>query len=284
MIAFDKVSRIELEEAAAFLTDRLPSIADVDLVIQLGSGQNAENILEKEWTRLLLREMPHLPTEESTAKHKLEIIWGQFGPFKLLIYSGRFHLYEGYGRLPCILPVWAAAQCGAKVFLFANAAVAVNEELSPGSFMIFKDHINNLGESPLTGHQHLLSSPYVDMSQTYSQELSDTFIRVAKRESMTIRRGIYMANIGPQFETPAESRFARIIGADAVGMSTVLEATTAHALNAKVIGISMIIHSATTIQSRKISHEESFEVGRSGNVTLISTIKRWLLEEAESVL
>jgi purine-nucleoside phosphorylase len=284
MFTFDKLSRIELEEATEFLINRLPFINSVDLVIQLGSGQVAENILEHEWDRVSLREMPHLPTEESIAKHKLEIIWGTFRDFKILIYTGRFHLYEGYGRVPCILPIWAAVACGARNFFLANAARALNESLTPGGFMIFSDHINNLGESPLSGHQHLLDSPYVDMSQTYAPELADSFIAAAGNENVQIQRGIYMANKGPQFETPAEIRYAKMLGADAVGMSTVLEATTAHALKAKVLGISMLKDSTTGTHSGGISNRKAFEVGKSRNKKLIASIRRWLTEEAESVL
>ena len=120
MLNFDKISRIELEEAADFLVHQFPFINSVDLVIQLGSGQSAEGILDNEWDRVALRDMPNIPAEESLARHNLEIIWGTSGSFKVLILAGRFHLYEGYGRVPCILPIWAAAVCGARNFLFTK--------------------------------------------------------------------------------------------------------------------------------------------------------------------
>ena len=130
MITYDILSRIELDEAIEFLNHNLPSITDVDLTIQIGSGQNPDGLLEEVWHRIPLREMPYVPKEESLAKHKLEIIWGKIGEFKVLILSGRFHIYEGYGRVSCILPIWAASECGSRAFLFANSASAVNKEIS----------------------------------------------------------------------------------------------------------------------------------------------------------
>ncbi len=284
MLTFDKLSRIELEEASEFLIHRLPFINSVDLVIQLGSGQSPEGLLDSEWDRVPLRDMPNIPAEESLARHNLEIIWGTSGTFKVLIFAGRFHLYEGHGRVPCILPIWAAAACGARNFLFTNAAVAINNSLDVGDFMVFRDHINNLGVSALSGHQHLLETAYVDMSETYSSDIVSSFFDAAKHENMPIKDGVYMAFTGPQYETPAELDFARMIGADAVGMSTVLEATTAHALKARVLGVSMIVNSIQRDKSRKISHEEALEIGKRGNKKLTDSIRHWLVNGAQSTL
>ncbi len=284
MITYDKLTRIALDEATDFLIHRFPFINSVDLVLQMGSGQSPENILDHVWDRAPLHEMPHLPTEESLAKHKLEIIWGTTGPFKILIYAGRFHVYEGYGRIPCILPIWAASKCGARHFLFTNAAISLNSDMEPGSFMLLNDHINNLGISPLGGHQHLLESSYVDMTETYSPEWAESFLKATSREKMVIHEGVYMANLGPQFETPAEIQLARLSGADALGMSTVLETITAHALKAKVLGISMIMNTVLGAKKSKVSHEEAFNIGKTGNKLLTAAIRRWLLEEGDTII
>ena len=284
MITYDILSRIELEEATDFLIHNLPSINNVDLVIQLGSGQSPENLLDTVWTRIPLQDMPHIPKEKSLAKHKLEIVWGVCGSVKVLIFSGRFHLYEGFGRIPCILPIWVAAECGARNYLFANSAAGINRNLKPGSFMVLSDHINNFGVSPLAGHQHLLKYPYVNMSQIYTGRLTSSFLKVADSESILVRQGVYMAYMGPQLETPAEIKGAKKLGADAVGMSTVLEATTAHALKAKVMAISVIKNTAPGIKDGKISQRESVKVGRSSSKVLIAVIRKWLEEEAAPVL
>ena len=284
MITYDILSKIELEEATAFLIHNLPAIDSVDLAIQLGSGQSPENLLDEVWTRVSLHDMPHIPKEKSLAKHKLEIVWGICGSVKVLIFSGRFHLYEGYGRIPCILPIWVAAECGAQNFLFANSAAGINEKLKPGTFMLLSDHINTLGVSPLAGHQHLLKYPYVDMSQTYTGKLSSSFLKIAYSERIPIQKGVYMAYIGPQLETPAEIKSAKKNGADAVGMSTVLEATTAHALRARVMAISVIRNKAPGIKADKISQKESLKVAKSSSKRLITVLRKWLVEEGSVVL
>ena len=284
MITYDILSRIELEEATEFLTHKLPSIDRIDLVIQLGSGQRPENLLDEVWARVPLQEMPGIPKEKSLARHQLEVIWGICGNIRVLIFAGRFHLYEGYGRIPCILPVWVAVECGARNFLFSNSAAAINERMAPGSFMIFKDHINNFGVSPLAGHQHLLRYPYIDMSQTYTSKFASSFLRVASSEPIAIHQGVYMAYMGPQLETPAEINYAKMAGVDAVGMSTVLEATTAYALRARVMAISMIKNTAPGIKRGKISQRESVKIGKSSSKVLISTIRKWLNGPAQSVL
>ena len=148
--------------------------------------------------------------------------------------------------------------------------------------MVFSDHINNLGVSPLAGHQHLLKFPYIDMSQTYSHKMASTFTAAATQEGANVHQGVYMAFAGPQLQTPAEIRRARVIGADAVGMSTVLEATTAHALKSKVLGISVIKKAAPGRRQRKMGNQEPNKSGRSNNQVLISSIRRWLEEEAKS--
>ncbi len=284
MITFDKLLRSELVEATEFLHRKFHFISTVDLVIQLGSGQSPDNILDEEWGRASLQEMPSLPKANSLAKHKLEIIWGIAGNFKLLIFAGRYHLYEGFGRVPCILPIWAAAQCGARNFVFANAAIAINPEIAPGDFMIFTDHINQMGISPLSGHQHLLESPYINMIDTYNTTLANTFKEAAQEKKMSIKHGVYLANAGPQSETIAELRMARLFGADAVGMSTVLEATTAHALQAKVLGISMITKSISPKTQNQFSPDVAFDIDTNGNNTLISSLRHWLATFGAKVL
>ena len=285
MIVYDILSRIELEEATEFLNHIFPSVNKVDLVIQLGSGQRPENLLDDVWARVPLQDIPHIPKEKSLAKHPLEMIWGTCGTVKVLIFAGRFHLYEGYGRIPCILPIWIASECGIRNFLFANSAAATNDRMKPGSFMVIKDHINNFGVSSLAGHQHLLKYPYIDMSQAYTSKFISSFFKsVSSEQSISVHQGVYMAYMGPQLETPAEIKFAKTLGADAVGMSTVLEATTAHALRGRVLAISMIRNTAPGVKAGKISQKEAGKIMKSSSKLLISMIRNWLLEEGNSIL
>ncbi len=276
MITLDKLTRIELEEATDFLLREFTFINTVDITIQLGSGQRPEHLLDEEWGRCSLQKMPGLPAEASVAKHNLEAFWGLVGNVKVLVYAGRYHFYEGYGRLPCILPIWAAAECGCRSFLLSNAAGGIADGLNPGTFMLFRDHINNLGISPLAGHQHLLESPYVDMSSVYHPELRQALRDSAAALELPLQDGVYMANCGPQFETPAEVELARRMGADAVGMSTVLEACVAYALGARVVALSMITNRACGLAKVPISHEDAICVGGDRGPALVELIRHWL--------
>jgi purine-nucleoside phosphorylase len=276
MNAFDRLSRIELDEAAAFLHHHFTFINTIDVVVQVGSGQSPDEILDEEWDRASLQRMPHVPAMDSLAKHKLSISWGCVGDAKVLVYGGRYHYYEGYGIVPCILPVWAAAECGARTFLFTNAAGGIRDDLEPGSIMLLDDHINNLGVSPLAGHSHLVNTPYVDMSAVYDADLRSGLQTAAEGEEIAMSSGVYMANTGPHFETPAEVRMARNCGVDAVGMSTVLEATTAKALGARVAAVSIITNRAAGCGADSISHEDNVDAGRAASANLTRVIRRWL--------
>lgn len=282
MIGFERLTRIQLEEASDFLVHELPFVNTADLVIQFGSGQQPEDFYDELWNRLPLQHMPHMPFEESLAQHRLEILWGTVADRKVLAYAGRYHVYEGYGRIPCVLPIWAAAYCGARNFLFTNASAAVTNTLQPGDFLCFTDHINNLGISPLAGLQHLLNSPYVDMTHTYSPELRQGFIAAVRATGQTAHEGVYMANLGPHFETPAEVKMAATIGADCLGMSTVLEATTAHALGARVAAVSMVSHLATGLNGG-VEHRRMPAIAAASGRNLIQVIRSWLASGAEGL-
>lgn len=281
---FDRITRFELDEVQDFMHRTFTFINHVDLVIQLGSGQHSEGLLDEIWGRCPLIDLPYMPDEPSIAKHEMEILWGVLGDVRILVLSGRFHFYEGYGRLPVMLPIWTAAECGARTFLFANAAGGIDEQLQPGTFMLIDDHVNNLGISPLAGHQHLLRTPYVDMSEVYHPELSGALQNAAREEKIPIHSGIYWANCGPHFETPAETQLAHLMGASAVGMSTVLEATIAHAHGARVVGLSMIANRASGLSPGKLSHEETIAGGLSSGKDLIRLLRRWATKEGRALL
>lgn len=285
MIVFsDRLTRVQLEEAADFLNHQCPFVNAVELVIQLGSGLTAEGLFDEIWSRFPLQHMPHMPSEDSLAQHQLEVIWGMVGQTRTLAYSGRFHLYENYGRLPCLLPIWVAGYCGARTFILTNAAGAVSPKLQPGTLMCISDHINNLGCSALSGHQHLVTDPYVDMSAVYKPELWQSFRNYAADAGVDMQSGVYLANHGPQFETPAEVRMAQVLGADAVGMSTVLEASVAHALGAQVLGLSLITNPAAGLTSEPLQHEDHLQMGQIASKKIIALIRRWLHQEAEQLL
>jgi purine-nucleoside phosphorylase len=283
MIVFaDHLTRVQLEEATEYLVQQCPFINAVDLVIQLGSGYLSAGLLDEEWSRFPLQSLPHMPTADSRAKHELQVHWGIIGPARVLVLGGRYHLYEGLGRLPCLLPIWAAAHAGARTFLLTNAAGAVNPALPVGSLMLLRDHINQLGTSALAGHQHLLQDAFVDMTQVYHPGLGAALEETAIRLGTPLYRGVYLANHGPQFETPAEVRLAATLGADAVGMSTVLEATLAHALGARVVGLTLLTNHAAGLGPDPVSHEAHRQAGHAAAPGISRLIKEWIAREALS--
>ena len=283
-MSYERITKIELDETTGFFRQNFPLVNHVDLVIQLGSGQHAHGLLDEEYGRKNILDLPNIPDEPSIARSDMDIIWGSIGDKRVLVFCGRFHMYEGHGRLPVILPIWAAAECGARTFLLCNAASGIDEMLQPGKFMLMKDHINNLGVSALAGHQHMLRNAFVDMTEVYDPRLGGTFFQSAQQESVPIHKGIYWANRGPQFETPAETQLAHAAGASAVGMSTALEATIAHTLGAKIVGVSMITNRASGLAKNFLSHEETLARGTSLGRDLVRVIRRWVTHEAKELL
>lgn len=278
MFTSDKLTRIQLEDASNFLSHEFPFVNSCELVIQLGTGQSPEGLFDEEWNRVELRYMPHIPQEESLVDHRLEIIWGMIGKHKVMVFSGRFHVYEGYGRIPCILPIWAAANCGVQNFLFTNAAGAMNPNFENGSVMLIDDHINNLGISALSGNQHLLREPFIEMEGLYKSNLQKSFKKSALKNGMNLHHGVYCAMQGPQFETSSEKAFLRSMGADAVGMSSVLESTTAHALGAQVLAMSIIINRAKSPEHKKLVDATDIN-SNSSKGQLMKQIHDWLNED-----
>lgn len=176
---------------------------------------------------------------------------------QLLIFQGRRHWYEGEGWEPVILPVFLALKLGARNIVLTNAAGGISPEFAPGDVMLLRDHINWMGSSPLTGlHQQLWGPRFPDLSSVYNAQLSTTFAECATRLNMTLRQGVYLAVAGPCYETPAEIRVFRTLGADAVGMSTVPEATVAHAAGLRVAALSCIANSAAGLAPEPLAHDD----------------------------
>lgn len=174
------------------------------------------------------------------------------GDRDLLVFLGRTHLYEGHGTAAVVHGVRTAAAAGASQIVLTNAAGSLNAEMPVGSAVLIADHINMTGESPLEGPS------FVDLSDTYSASL-----RAAAREAdATLREGVYAAMRGPQFETPAEIRMLRMMGADLVGMSTALEAVAAREQGASVLGVSLVTNLAAGLAGQPLDHKEVLETGR----------------------
>lgn len=224
--------------------------------IILGSGLKDFAKRIKNPVVILYKDIPNflVSTVES---HEGRLIFGEVQGKKVICMSGRFHHYEGYPFEMLTLPIRLFKLLGVKRTIVTNAAGAVNTEYNVGDIMIISDHLKLTGASPLQGKNIDEFGPrFFDTTDMYTKELRDVAKECAKESELTFREGVYMYFTGPQFETPAEIRAARILGADAVGMSTVTEALTAAHCSMPLLGLSVMTNMAAGVLDRKLTDEE----------------------------
>ena len=224
--------------------------------IILGSGLGNIVVRAEKQGQIPFGEVPGLPAA-GTPGHAGRFIVGALGGRRVLIAQGRAHLYEGRSALEVTALVRFMAKMGVKKLMLSNAAGTLNRAFEPGTWMMLTDHINLTGTSPLITAPSALTGPqFIDMSEVYSPGLRAQFNRAAGKVGLRLNSGVYAGVIGPQYETPAEIRMLRVFGADAVGMSTVLEAIQAHALGMEVAGFSCLANWAAGLGKGSLSHEE----------------------------
>jgi purine-nucleoside phosphorylase len=189
--------------------------------------------------------------------HSGRLVWAEASGVETLIFQGRRHWYEGEGWTPVALPVYLLKALGAKIVLLTNAAGGVRADLKPGSLMVIDDHINMMSANPLLGPHHpSWGARFPDQTAVYDSQLRQLLDKAGTAAGEKLAHGVYMAGSGPAYETPAEIRAFRTLGADAVGMSTVPEALLAHAAGLRVAGLSCISNSAAGVTGQPLSHEE----------------------------
>lgn len=196
------------------------------------------------------------------------------GGREALIFQGRRHWYEGEGWTPIALPVFVLKHLGAKLLFLTNSAGGIREDFAPGNLMVIEDHINNMGDSPLIGaHDPFWGSRFPDQTAVYDPDLREVMHRAAAATGVALRTGVYMAASGPVYETPAEIRAYRTMGADAVGMSTVPEAMLGHAAGLRVVALSCITNMASGIGETKLTHEEVTTTARAAMERMRAVMK-----------
>jgi len=192
--------------------------------------------------------------------HIGELLWGEVSGIEMFFFRGRRHWYEGVGLTPLALPVYLLKRFEASALILSNAAGGINPQFKPGDLMLISDHINLMGFNPLCGaHKQIWGPRFPDMSAVYDPLLREKAFAVAQKLRENLREGVYCALSGPTFETPAEIKFLKTIGADAIGMSTVPEAILANAAGLRVLGISCIANLAAGISRTPLSHLEVFD-------------------------
>ena len=240
--------------AAEFIracTDLRPETA---IILGSGLGELAERIQDAEI--IPYREIPGFPASH-VAGHAARLVFGHIGEKEIVAMQGRFHYYEGFTMKELCLPLYVLGQLGVKDLVVTNACGAVNESFAPGDLMLITDHINFSGRNPLIGPNDERFGPrFPDMSEAYDKALCAYARETAASLDLSLREGVYAFYSGPSFETAAEIRAFKALGADTVGMSTVPETITAVYLGMRVLGLSCITNMATGITQKKHSHEE----------------------------
>jgi purine-nucleoside phosphorylase len=252
---YDKLTRCL--EVVRSRTDFVPAVA---LVLGSGLGDFAETSV-REVASIPYHEIEGFPVS-TVEGHKGRFVFGFVEDVPVVIMQGRVHYYEGYSMQDVVLPIRLMGLMGAKVLFLTNAAGGINFDFSPGDFMLITDQISSFVPSPLIGpNEGRLGTRFPDMSAIYDKALQDLIRSVAAEQGVSLREGVYIQLTGPQFETPAEIRLFRSLGADAVGMSTACETIAARHMGLRVCGISCITNLACGMSDTPLSHEEVKEAG-----------------------
>lgn len=246
-----------IREAADYIRSRSTLTPKVGLILGSGLGVLADHIEEP--VSISYRDIPFFP-QSTVEGHAGELLIGTVQGTPVVLMKGRFHMYEGYGPEMTAFPVRVMKELGVKTLLVTNAAGGVNTSYEPGDLMLISDHLNLTGRNPLVGpNDEELGPRFPDMSQAYSRRLREIARKVAADKGVPLQEGVYAGLLGPTYETPAEIRMLRTLGADAVGMSTVSETIVARHAGIEVLGISCISNMAAGILDQPLSHQEVME-------------------------
>lgn len=243
-----------LEKQIEYIRSKTDFVPEIAIVLGSGLGQLAEEI--DAVCTIDYRDIPDFPVSTAPS-HKGRFVFGVVSGKNVVIMQGRVHLYEGYSPVQVAQPIRLMKMMGAKILFLTNAAGGINDAFKIGDFMVIEDHISSFVPSVLIGkNDESLGVRFPDMSNVYSKRLNDIIFSTAEEMGLKLKRGVYVQFTGPNFETPAEIRMAEIIGADAVGMSTALEAMAAIHCGMEVCGISVISNLACGKSKTPITSEE----------------------------
>lgn len=256
------IDRKTLDQALAFVRSMWPD-ARPEMGLILGSGWSEVVDSFNVADAIPYEKIPGLG-KTGVVGHAGRLVLAETSGMETLIFQGRRHFYEGIGWTPIALPLFLLKSFGVKAVLLTNAAGGVRADLTPGKLMIIEDHINFLGANPLVGpHDPIWGPRFPDQSEVYDAKLRRLLALAGKAAGEELPRGVYLADSGPTYESPAEIRAFKTLGADAVGMSTVPEAILAKAAGLRVAGLSCITNSAAGISAHPLSHEEVTEATKN---------------------
>jgi purine-nucleoside phosphorylase len=248
------------EHAAEALRPRIGALPTTAVILGSGLGDFAEGLSDA--VTIPYGEIPNWPAS-AVVGHAGRLVTGRAGDTRVLALSGRAHAYEGHSLATVTFPVRVLGRLGIKHLIVTNAAGGINRRFASGGLMIIDDHINLMGTNPLVGpNDDRLGVRFPDMSEVYSRRLRAMADEVASGMGLALEHGVYIGVHGPSYETPAEIRAFRTLGADAVGMSTVPEAIVARHMGIEVLGISCITNMAAGVLPQPLVHEEVMETAR----------------------
>ena len=265
-----------IQETASYLKSKMKTQPETAIILGTGLGSLVNEITDK--YEISYESIPNFPVS-TVEGHSGKLIFGKLGNKEILAMQGRFHFYEGYAMTEVTFPVRVMRELGIKTLFVSNAAGGMNPDFEIGDLMIITDHINFFPEHPLRGKNIPYGPRFPDMSEAYSKELIRKANEIATEKGIKVQHGIYIGTQGPTYETPAEYKMFRILGADAVGMSTVPEVIVANHCGIQVFGISVITDLGIEGKIVQVTHEEVQKAADAAQ-PLMTTIMRELINRA----
>ncbi|HQK25345.1 MAG TPA: purine-nucleoside phosphorylase [Synergistaceae bacterium] len=265
---------MRVEEALAALRSRGGPTPRVALVLGSGLGEVGDRVDGA--VRIPYGEIPHWPSSTAPG-HEGCLVVGTLEGIPVVVMQGRVHMYEGYSLQEVTFPMRVFGRWGVPVAVLTNASGGVHPDLSSGDLVLIQDHINLMGGNPLVGpNEESWGVRFPDLSRAYDPDLMIQAEGAAREEGVTLKRGIYAAFSGPSFETPAEVRMARLLGADLVGMSTVPEVIVARHMGLRVCALSCVANPAAGLGTQELTHEEVLATVRRAAERMTRVIRRLL--------
>jgi purine-nucleoside phosphorylase len=269
------------DSAATLLLSKTPLRPKIGLVLGSGLGAFADELSTA--TRIPYEQIPSFPRSTAIG-HAGQMVIGKAEGIPLAAMQGRVHLYEGYSPHQVAFPMRVFGRMGVRAVVLTNAAGGINLSYQQGALVVVKDHLNLQGQNPLVGPNDDRFGPrFPDMTHAYCNEYRTMVLTAAQARGKSVHEGVYAALLGPSYETPAEIRYLRTIGADLVGMSTIAEVIVARQMGIKVLAISCVTNMAAGILDKPISHEEVLETGRRVRADFVALLRTVLPEIAADV-
>ncbi|NDV58155.1 purine-nucleoside phosphorylase [Bacteroides sp. 519] len=265
----------KIKETASWIKNKMHTSPETAIILGTGLGSLVTEITDK--YEISYEDIPNFPVS-TVEGHSGKLIFGKLGEKDIMAMQGRFHYYEGYSMKEVTFPVRVMKELGIKTLFVSNASGGMNPDFEIGDLMIITDHINQFPEHPLRG-KNLYGDRFPDMSEAYSKDLIAKAKSIAKEKGIRVVEGVYVGTQGPTFETPSEYKLFRIMGGDAVGMSTVPEVIVANHCKIKVFGMSIITDLGVEGKIVEVSHED---VQKAANAVqpLMTSIMRELINRS----